>query len=65
MYGLVTQLISHVDGAALQLVTGVATGGGFFSLWCLATWHLMGRPEGLESTVLDQYRTLLHRMSAR
>lgn len=65
MYGLVTQLISHVDGAALQLVTGVATGGAFFSLWCLATWHLVGRPEGLESTMLDNYHALVHRISAR
>ena len=65
MYGLVTELIVHVDGMNLQLVTGIAIGGSFFSLWCLVTWLLVGRPEGLESTLWDQYRALQKRMSVR
>jgi len=26
----------------------------FFMLWSLASWHVIGRPEGLESTIMDK-----------
>jgi O-antigen/teichoic acid export membrane protein len=65
MYGLVIQAISHFSGAPIQLAVGVATGGVFFSIWCMMTWHLVRRPEGLESTVFDQYKAFRNRASHR
>ena len=28
----------------------------FYIFWCLITWLIIGKPEGLESTVLDSYK---------
>ncbi|MEN9537769.1 MAG: hypothetical protein RLZZ126_4 [Pseudomonadota bacterium] len=50
MYGLVTHLVLPDAPLALAILTGVV----FFTLWSLATWHLAGRPEGLESTAVDK-----------
>jgi O-antigen/teichoic acid export membrane protein len=39
---------------------GVALAGSLsvasYSVWCLVSWHLAGRPEGLESTIVDRWR---------
>lgn len=44
--GFGTQL--HVQ-VALQLLAGAAT----YVTWSFVTWHLIGRPQGLESTLID------------
>jgi len=57
MYGLVTYLISlpgMFTSPALGLTTAILSGAVFFMLWSLASWHLTGRPEGLESTIMDK-----------
>ena len=37
----------------LQLVVSVLIGVLTYSVWCLVTWRIAGRPQGLESTLLD------------
>lgn len=57
MYGLVTYLISlpgMFTSPALSLTTAILSGAVFFMLWSLASWQLTGRPEGLESTIMDK-----------
>lgn len=56
MYGLVTQVVSGISSQVAQLFAGVATGASFYTLWLISTWHLMGRPEGLESTAYDMLK---------
>lgn len=37
----------------LSLIVGIFIGVVFYVLWCLISWHIVGKPEGLESTILD------------
>ena len=53
MYLAVRYAITFVAGNAVQTVVGILTGITFYILWSLTTWHLAGRPEGLESTASD------------
>lgn len=53
--------------AWLELFMKVAIGVVFFTSWSLVTWHMCGRPDGLESTVVDylknrglQSRPMIH-----
>lgn len=61
---MVWQVAAYVaeqgGGALMQVLAGVAVGASFYSLWALATWRLVGRPPGLEDTVMHfiRYRTL-------
>lgn len=55
LYAMVVFVVAHVDGLIWQLVTGILVGTLWFAVWCWVTWQLAGRPEGLESTVLDQF----------
>jgi O-antigen/teichoic acid export membrane protein len=57
MYGLVNYIISLpaiIASPALGLAAAILSGAVFFMLWSLASWHLIGRPEGLESTIMDK-----------
>lgn len=54
MFMLVHWLSAQVDGPALQLLVGVAAGAFFYVAWCLFSWRIVGRPDGLESMVLAQ-----------
>lgn len=57
MYGLVNYIISLpaiIASPALSLAAAILSGAVFFMLWSLASWHLIGRPEGLESTIMDK-----------
>lgn len=38
----------------VQLAIVVFLGSAFYVLWCIVTWHFVGRPEGLESTIWDK-----------
>lgn len=42
--------------ALLQLVIGSAVGTLVYAAWTFASWHLAGRPEGLESTIIDRIK---------
>jgi O-antigen/teichoic acid export membrane protein len=50
---LVSLTISLVQDSLGQLVLGIVSGAVVYSAWTLATWHLAGKPEGFESTVMD------------
>lgn len=63
LYGMVVFVVANVDGLIWQLVWGILVGALWFAVWCWVTWRLAGRPEGLESTVLDQF--LIFRNKAR
>lgn len=56
MAGVITLVINPLQMPLLQLLVGSAAGGLFFAAWSFATWHLVGRPEGLESTLVDMGR---------
>jgi O-antigen/teichoic acid export membrane protein len=53
MYLLVTYSIRLFDSAVLQLAAGITTGAVLFASWTAVSWLLVGRPEGVESTVFD------------
>jgi O-antigen/teichoic acid export membrane protein len=53
MYALVAFVTIQVEGDALKLTLGIACGAVTFTAWSLATWFLIGKPDGLESTVLE------------
>ena len=58
MYGLVNYMISlpgMIASPALGLAAAILSGAGFFMLWSLLSWHFIGRPEGLESTIMDKF----------
>ena len=44
------------DHPALHLVTGALFGGLTYVAWAFLSWHIAGRPEGLESTLFDRIR---------
>lgn len=37
----------------ISLFGGVILGAAFYISWCLISWFMLGKPEGLESTILD------------
>jgi O-antigen/teichoic acid export membrane protein len=45
----------------LQLLTSIAAGMVVYTAWSLASWPVFGRPEGLESTVVDFLKKRLQR----
>lgn len=53
MAGVIELVLQWVELPALQVLTGVLCGGGFFAAWSFLTWHVAGRPDGFESTLLD------------
>lgn len=56
MYLLVQAVTIQFDSYLLKLGIGVACGAVWFVAWCLGTWLLVGKPEGLESTFMDYFR---------
>lgn len=54
MYGLVAWLMTLEQlPSSLRLPVGVFAGALFYSAWLVLSWLGAGRPEGLESTLLD------------
>lgn len=53
MYALVTSVTPHFQLAIVDIVVGVVVGVSSYAVWAFLTWRLVGRPEGLESTVMD------------
>lgn len=56
MYFLVQQVSEGISSQGAQLFVGVAAGVVFYSLWLVASWYLVGRPQGLESTALEMFK---------
>lgn len=57
MYGLVIWMSSLswiIASPRVGLAAVILSGAVFFMLWSLASWHAGGRPEGLESTLMDK-----------
>ena len=61
MYGLIHYLAGLTSSVPLQLVVSIASGVVFFSIWSLLTWYIVGRPEGLESTIIDKLTDMRRR----
>lgn len=55
MYGLVVFASGYTSGGIWHLATGITVGALTYSAWTLLTWLAAGKPEGLESTVLDYF----------
>jgi hypothetical protein len=53
MYGLVDLLMRWLTGNTWSLVLGITVGVLTYSAWILLSWFVAGKPEGLESTVLE------------
>jgi len=62
MYLLVTTALQSLPGGdVLRLLLAVALGAAFFTAWSLLSWWLAGRPEGLESTMLDLLKSQMRK----
>jgi lipopolysaccharide exporter len=53
MYLTVVSTIGLFSTMAAQLAFGISVGVVVFGLWTLISWQVVGRPEGLESTMFD------------
>jgi O-antigen/teichoic acid export membrane protein len=58
MYFAVSAAISNLDSFLVRLPVGIATGISFYIILVMFSWHISGRPEGLESTVVDKLKSL-------
>jgi O-antigen/teichoic acid export membrane protein len=58
MYFLVNAISEAFDIIAMRLVTGIFAGTVFYISFIWMTWLASGRPEGLESTVMDRIKGL-------
>jgi O-antigen/teichoic acid export membrane protein len=56
MYFVVSTAISGFDSTFVRLSVGIATGALFYITLVLFSWHVSGRPEGMESTVVDKFK---------
>lgn len=54
MVWLVVYVSAQVSGLASELVISIAVGVACYCTYSLLTWYLLGKPEGLESTVIDR-----------
>lgn len=53
MHWLVAWVVQCTTEPVVQLLAGIATGVMTYAVWLVCSWLMSGRPEGLESTVLD------------
>ena len=53
VYYLIQNFKNSID---ILLPVAIIFGALFYTFWCLITWLIIGKPEGLESTVLDNYK---------
>lgn len=51
---LVVKLPIWPNQIHLHMLAVVSAGALFYTAWCLITWQMAGRPEGLESTIWDR-----------
>ena len=65
MYFFVEWVISYFDVLIVQLFVGVLTGTVIYAAFMWATWLAVGRPPGLESTMMEVLPRLTQRFSRR
>jgi lipopolysaccharide exporter len=53
VYLAVKAMVPYLPGMLTQVLVSVLSGAVIYIVWSLITWHIVGRPEGLESTVID------------
>lgn len=51
----------HFQGVGMQLLGAIAVGVTSYSIWVFASWRIVGRPAGLESTVVTLLQSCMHR----
>lgn len=56
MYFLASAVVSFALLPIVGLVIAITVSVIFYVTWSVVTWALVGRPEGLESTVLDYFK---------
>lgn len=65
MFFLVHWVSARFDGMVEQLIAGVSVGATFYIAWCLLTWVVSGRPDGLELMVLRWLKLAILRRGPR
>jgi O-antigen/teichoic acid export membrane protein len=65
MYGLLVTWGGWNMLPIAELIVSTIAGGIFFVAWLLITWHLVGRPEGLESNVIEFFQAKLNQIKAK
>jgi len=53
MYYLVLWILTQIEHPTLEIAMGIVGGALMYAFWCILSWHLSGRPSGLEDTALD------------
>ena len=53
LYFGVKAMVPYLPGTLVQVLVSVLLGSTLYIAWSLLTWHFVGKPEGLESTVVD------------
>jgi O-antigen/teichoic acid export membrane protein len=62
MYLMITSVLPSLPGGDVsRLLAAVTLGAVFYTTWSLLSWRVAGRPEGLESTVLDLVRAVVQK----
>lgn len=54
MWAIVRLSLDFLPSGLLGLIAAIAIGVVVYGTWTILSWHATGRPEGLESTVMDQ-----------
>jgi O-antigen/teichoic acid export membrane protein len=58
MYFVVSAAISNFASLFVRLPVGIAAGALFYVVVIMLSWHILGRPEGMESTIVDKLKGL-------
>lgn len=58
LYFAVKALVPIFPSTISQVIISVLVGALSYTVWILISWHVIGRPEGLESTVMDYIRAM-------
>jgi O-antigen/teichoic acid export membrane protein len=53
MYVVVQVVINYATGDVLKLALGMTCGAVVFAIWSVGSWFAAGKPEGLESTMME------------
>ena len=64
MFALVSWVTQQFTQAIVGLVVGIGAGAVFYVAWSLVSWHVVGKPSGLEDTALEYLSRLKKRPNA-
>ena len=59
-YFTVLEVINYINGDFLKICLGIVSGAVIFITWSLASWLIIGKPDGLESTLLSYFDKLFN-----